>query len=97
MQCNILDIFYRDKCLETDKARREREREEEGLHLFLTILCDSDQHLNFEDQELFKSTRVHGSKNKSTACGCQDSAVGCLIENEKSKSKKGNNSEKNVF
>ena len=32
--------------------------------------------------------------NKSTACGCQRSAVGCLIEGKKSTSKKGHNSEK---
>ena len=31
-------------------------------------------------------------KEKSTACGCQCSAVGCLIEDTKSKSKKGHNS-----
>ena len=31
--------------------------------------------------------------NKSTACGCQRSAVGCLIEVKKLKSKKGHISE----
>ena len=48
-------------------------------------------------------------KNKSTACGCQRSArgcliedkmapaaVGCFIEDKKSKSKRGNNSEKKM-
>ena len=32
--------------------------------------------------------------NKSTACRCQRLAVGCLIEDKKSKSKKEHNSEK---
>ena len=32
--------------------------------------------------------------DKSTACGCQCLAVGCLIEDKKSKSKKGRNSAK---
>ena len=36
-------------------------------------------------------------KNKSTACWCQGSASGCLIEGKMSKSKKGHNSEKNAF
>ena len=35
-------------------------------------------------------------KSKSTACGCQHSAVGCLIEDKKSKSKKGHNSGKKM-
>ena len=34
--------------------------------------------------------------NKSTACGCQCSAVGYLIEDKKSKSKKTHNSEKKM-
>ena len=40
---------------------------------------------------------VHNKENKSTACGCQCSVVGCLIKDEKSMSKKGHNSEKVVF
>ena len=35
--------------------------------------------------------------NKSTACGCQRSTMECLIEDKRSKSKKGPNSEKEVF
>ena len=34
---------------------------------------------------------------KSTACGCQSSTVWCLIEDKKSKSKKGHNSEKCIL
>ena len=38
------------------------------------------------------------NRNKTIACGCQGSAVGCLIENKKYKSKKGHNSEeKNIL
>ena len=32
--------------------------------------------------------------NKTTSCRCQHLAVGCMIEDKKSKSKKGHNSEK---
>ena len=35
--------------------------------------------------------------NKSTACGCQRSAVGCLIVDKKSKSKNGHHSEKKIL
>ena len=35
--------------------------------------------------------------NKSNACGCQRSAVGCLkVDKKSSKSKKGHNSEKEM-
>ena len=41
--------------------------------------------------------KVAKMSNKSIACGCQRSAVGCLIEDKKSKSKKGHNSEIMTF
>ena len=43
---------------------------------------------------LFGSERLNSFLSKSTARGCQRSAVECLIENKKSESKKGHNSEK---
>ena len=36
-------------------------------------------------------------KTKSTTCGYQCSTVGCFVEDKKSKSKKGHNSEKTAF
>ena len=40
---------------------------------------------------------IDAGKNKSTACGFQRWAVGCLIQDKKSKSKKEHTSRKNAF